>query len=153
MRIIHLLLYGKNIFKQQNYFSLSGKRETDAPGMTNEEGEQMMEKTILSISPDAHYFFQRAMEEETRNNPPKVLEYFNQAIASEPGYATAWNEKANFLDLMGKFDEALTCYDTALKIAPGDAEIWFNKGLTLKKMGKEQDAESCISHGIDLAIG
>jgi len=126
MRIIHLLLYGKNIFKQQNYFSLSGKRETDT---------------------------QRAMEEETRNNPPKVLEYFNQAIASEPGYATAWNEKANFLDLMGKFDEALTCYDTALKIAPGDAEIWFNKGLTLKKMGKEQDAESCISHGIDLAIG
>ena len=113
----------------------------------------MIEKTVLSISSDAQYFFQRAMEEETQNNPPKVLEYFNRAIAMDPGYVMAWNEKGNFLDFMERYDEALTCYDTALKIAPGDAEVWFNKGLTLKKMGKEQDATSCINRGIELAIG
>jgi len=112
-----------------------------------------MEKTIVSISPDARYFFRRAMDAEARTDPQKVLEYFDQAISMEPGFAMAWNEKGNFLDLMGKIDEALGCYETALKIEPDAPEVWFNKGLTLKKMGREQDAASCINHGIKLAIG
>jgi len=112
-----------------------------------------MTKTTASISPDARYFFRRAMDAEVKNNPGQVIEYFDRAIRMDPGYASAWNEKGNYLDLMGKLDEALSCYDTALQLEPGDAEIWFNKGLTLKKMGREEDAVSCINRGIDLAIG
>jgi tetratricopeptide (TPR) repeat protein len=112
-----------------------------------------MEKTMISISQDAQYFFRLAMDAEARNNPMQVVEYFDRAITIDPGYAVAWNEKGNYLDLMGRLDEALTCYDTALKLEPGDAEIWFNKGLTLKKIGREKDAVSCINHGIELAIG
>jgi tetratricopeptide (TPR) repeat protein len=129
-----------------------GTPETDAPGRITEE-EDTMEKTIVSISQDARYFFRRAMDAETRNNPVQVIEYFDRAISMEPGYAMAWNEKGNYLDLVGKFNEALTCYDTALKLEPEDAEIWFNKGLTLKKIGREKDAVSCINRGIELAIG
>ena len=112
-----------------------------------------MTKTMASISPDARYFFRRAMDAEARNNPGQVIEYFDRAIRMDPGYAMAWNEKGNYLDLIGKLDEALSCYDTALKLEPEDAEIWFNKGLTLKKMGREKEAVSCINHGIELAIG
>jgi tetratricopeptide (TPR) repeat protein len=112
-----------------------------------------MEKTIVSISQDARYFFGRAMDAETRNDQQNVIDYFDRALAMDPGYALAWNEKGNYLDLMGRLDEALACYDTALKLEPGDAEIWFNKGLTLKKIGREKDAVSCINHGIELAIG
>ncbi|MCE5298799.1 MAG: tetratricopeptide repeat protein [Methanoregulaceae archaeon] len=112
-----------------------------------------MEKTIVSISQEARYFYDRAMDAETRNNPQKVLEYFDRAIAMDSGYAMALNEKGNFLDLMGRLDEALACYDTALELEPEDAEIWFNKGLTLKKIGREKDAVSCINRGIELAIG
>jgi len=75
------------------------------------------------------------------------------ALSSEPAYAAAWNEKANFLDSVGKFDEALACYDCSLKIDPGNAEVWFNKGLTLRKLGRENEAFSCINRGIDLACG
>jgi tetratricopeptide (TPR) repeat protein len=112
-----------------------------------------MTKTMASISQDAKYFFRRAMDAETKNNPELVIEYFDRAIRMDPGYAMAWNEKGNYLDLIGKLDEALSCYDTALRLEPDDAEIWFNKGLTLKKMGREKDAISCINHGIELAIG
>ena len=112
-----------------------------------------MEKAIISISQEAEYFFRRAMDAEMKNNPLQVLEYFNKALSKDPGYAMAWNEKGNYLDLMGKLDEALSCYDTALKLEPGDAEVWFNKGLTLKKVGREEDAISCINRGIELAIG
>jgi tetratricopeptide (TPR) repeat protein len=108
---------------------------------------------MVSISQDAQYFLRRAMDAETRNNPVQVIEFFDRAIKMDPGYAMAWNEKGNYLDRIGKLDEALSCYDTALKIEPEDAEIWFNKGLTLKKVGREEDAVSCINRGIKLAIG
>lgn len=112
-----------------------------------------MQKTMVSISEDAQYFFRLALDAEARENPQRVLEYFDQAISREPAYAGAWNEKANFLDRLGELDEALVCYDTALSIDPGAAEAWFNKGLTLKKMGRDADAVSCINRGIELAIG
>ena len=108
---------------------------------------------MVSISQDARYFFRRAMEAEARNNPAQVIEYFDRAISMDPGYAGAWNEKGNYLDQIGKLDEALACYDTALEIEPEDAEIWFNKGLTLKKIGREKDATFCINRGIELTIG
>jgi tetratricopeptide (TPR) repeat protein len=112
-----------------------------------------MQKTIENIPPDARYFFRRAMDAEAWDVPEKVLEYFDLALSREPRYAMAWNEKGNFLDLMGKVDEALGCYDQALAIEPESPEVWFNKGLTLKKMGRERDAASCINRGIELAIG
>jgi len=50
----------------------------------------------------------------------------------------AWHEKANCLDEMGRFEEALSCYDTAIQLDAYNAEAWFNKGLTFKKMGREK---------------
>ena len=114
---------------------------------------QNMQKTVVSISHDAQYFFRLALEAEGKTEPEKVLEYFDRAIAREPAYSGAWNEKANFLDYLGKCDEALQCYDTALRIDPGSSEAWFNKGLTLKRMGREAEAIACINRGIKYACG
>jgi len=113
----------------------------------------MSERKVTTIQHDAEYLYQRAMNGQGKDAPEKVLEYFDRAIATDPGYVTAINEKANFLDQIGKLDEALSCYDRALVIDPGSAEAWFNKGLTLKKLGEEKDAEACINRGIELAVG
>jgi tetratricopeptide (TPR) repeat protein len=113
----------------------------------------MSEKKITTVRPDAEYLYQRAMDGQGKDAPEKVLENFERAIAMDPGYVTALNEKANFLDQIGRLDEAITCYDRALVIDPGSAEAWFNKGLTLKKLRMEKDAEACINRGIELAMG
>ena len=113
----------------------------------------MSKRMVTTIRPDAEYLYQRAMNGQGKDSPDTVLEYFDRALAIDPGYVTALNEKANFLDQIGKLDEALTCYDRALVIDPGSAEAWFNKGLTLKKLGNEKDAETCINRGIELAVG
>jgi tetratricopeptide (TPR) repeat protein len=113
----------------------------------------MSERMVTTIQPDAEYLYRRAMNSQGNEKPETVLEYFDRALDTEPGYATAWNEKANYLDNIGRLDEAITCYDRALAIDPESAEAWFNKGLTLKKLGKEKDAEKCINRGIELAVG
>jgi tetratricopeptide (TPR) repeat protein len=113
----------------------------------------MSHKRVVTIPRAAEYHLQRAMDAQGKEAPEKVMEYIELSLSTEPAYAAAWNEKANFLDSMGKFDEALACYDRSLKIDPGNAEVWFNKGLTLRKIGRENEAFSCINKGIDLACG
>jgi len=110
-------------------------------------------KKVGTISSESEYFFRMAVDTRKREQPEKVLEYFDRAIAAHPEYAGAWNEKANFLDYLGKCEEALQCYDIALRIDPESSEAWFNKGLTLKKLGRENEAIACINRGIEYACG
>jgi tetratricopeptide (TPR) repeat protein len=110
-------------------------------------------KKVGSVSTDAEYYYRLALDTQHKERPERVLEYFVRAIAAHPGYAMAWNEKANFLDFLGRCEEAVQCYDMAIKLDPDSAEAWFNKGLTLKKMGREHEAISCINRGIEFACG
>jgi tetratricopeptide (TPR) repeat protein len=113
----------------------------------------MKHKHVITVPKEAQYHLQNAMDAQGRDTPDAILAHFEMALSSEPTYAAAWNEKANYHDSMGNFDEALACYDRSLKIDPGNAEVWFNKGLTLRKLGRENEAFSCINRGIDLACG
>jgi len=102
---------------------------------------------------EADHFYRMAVHAQQKEAPEKVLAYFDRAIAAHPGHAMAWNEKANFLDSLGRCDDALSCYEMALKLDSELSEAWFNKGLTLKKMGRESEGIACINKGIDLACG
>ena len=106
-----------------------------------------------TIPYEADHYYQKAIHSQQKEHPDKILDYFNRAIAAHPGHAMAWNEKANFLDYLGKCEDALTCYDMALKLDPELSEAWFNKGLTLKKMGRESEGKACIDKGIEFACG
>lgn len=102
---------------------------------------------------EADHFYRMAVHTQHRENPEKILAYFDRAIAAHPGHAMAWNEKANFLDSLGRCDDALSCYEMALKLDPELSEAWFNKGLTLKKLGRDKEGNDCINKGVDFACG
>ena len=54
--------------------------------------------------------------------------------------AQKWIDKAKKLKSLGKFQEALACYDRALKIEPTHTTAWFNKGNVLITLGRYQKA-------------
>jgi tetratricopeptide (TPR) repeat protein/tRNA A-37 threonylcarbamoyl transferase component Bud32 len=51
-----------------------------------------------------------------------------------------WNAKGLSFDRLGRFNEALQCYDKALEIDKTLPVLWNNKGLALNHIGKYQDA-------------
>lgn len=110
-------------------------------------------RTMFTISKDAEYSYRLATELAHRGDYHRALEQIEKAIMVEPHFASAWHEKANCLDELGRCDEALSSYDAAIKLDPHHAEAWFNKGLTLQKMGREKEAYSCMNRGVDLALG
>jgi len=60
-----------------------------------------------------------------------------------PLFEVAWNNKGNALARLGKFEDALRCYDRALEIDPGYRGAWVNKGFVLTKLGRFDEAASC----------
>lgn len=109
--------------------------------------------SVVRISHNADYFFRMGHELARAGEMEQALVQIDKALATDPDYAAAWQEKGNCLDEIGRCEEAVSCYDKSLELDPFNAETWFNKGIVLKKMGKPDDASSCINHGIDLALG
>ncbi len=109
-------------------------------------------KRITPVIPEAEYHYQRAMDAQGKKSPDEILDSFDRALASYPGHVIVLNEKANYLDQLGRLEDAIACYNKALDLDPGSAEVWFNKGLTLKKLGKEAEATTCIRKGIELSV-
>jgi len=108
-------------------------------------------KKTEKVPEGAEYYYRMAINAQLDENPDIILEYFDRAIKAHPGHAMAWNEKANFLDYLGKHEDAIQCYNMAIKLDPDLSESYFNKGMTLIKMGKAQEAEPCIKYGVKLS--
>lgn len=72
--------------------------------------------------------------------------------------AKEWLEKGNALcdqgryDL-GKYDDAIACYDKALQLDPTNAEAWYGKGLAFQAQGKSADAEDCFNKAKQFVLG
>ena len=109
-------------------------------------------KKAEKVPEGAEYYYRKAINAQLDDDPVIVLEYFDRAIAAHPEYAMAWNEKANFLDYLGRCEEAIESYNKAIKLDPLLSESYFNKGMTLKKMGKINEAIHCINYGVKLSL-
>ena len=60
-----------------------------------------------------------------------------------PAYDVAWNNKGNTLARMGRYREALDCYNRAIDLNPAYKDAWMNKGYVLIKLDRCTEAKEC----------
>lgn len=65
--------------------------------------------------------------------------------------AWEWGNKGVSLRSLGRFDEAIRCYDRALEINPQYAEAWFGKAFAEDNLGLRRDAAQSYRRFIKLA--
>jgi len=51
-----------------------------------------------------------------------------------------WDNKGIALTNIGKYQEALMCFDESIKIYPKNSGVWYNKGAVLNQLNKHQEA-------------
>jgi len=51
---------------------------------------------------------------------------------------------------MGKFKDAIICFDKAIEISPDHKYAWYNKGVALARLGTFKDAIACYNKAIEL---
>jgi tetratricopeptide (TPR) repeat protein len=60
------------------------------------------------------------------------------------------NNKGLALDNLGKYEQAIECYDKALEIEPNYILAWYNKGNALGNLGKPEEAIECYDKALQI---
>lgn len=96
------------------------------------DGDQLdahIRKT-LKVKPDSPYTLMlKAMQCANEDKEKKAIDLFNRAIAIDPEFDEAYFNKAGFLMLKKRFDEAIDCYRQAFEINPESGGIVDKEGL------------------------
>jgi Flp pilus assembly protein TadD len=111
------------------------------------------EKVVVAVSQDAETFIRYGDEKMVAGAAAEAVQFYNKALATQPGYAKALHRKANALEMDGQIEDAIATYGLALAADPTDAECWFNRGVILKKAGQTAEGNSCIDTGVQIAMG
>ncbi len=64
--------------------------------------------------------------------------------------ATSWSNKGGALFALGKFSEAIECFDKAIAIDPRNANSWNGKGVALYSIGQHAKAIECFDKALTI---
>jgi tetratricopeptide (TPR) repeat protein len=67
-----------------------------------------------------------------------------------PQDATAWASEGVVYAHLGRYREAISCFDKALAIHPENAIAWYEKGLVLVALERYREAIPCFATAIKL---
>jgi predicted O-linked N-acetylglucosamine transferase (SPINDLY family) len=79
-----------------------------------------------------------------RQDLPKALQAYRQALALEPDDPSGWNNVGATLQALGEWDEAIAAYQQAIARAPEQAAFHNNLGLLYAEVGRY--AEAVVAH-------
>jgi predicted O-linked N-acetylglucosamine transferase (SPINDLY family) len=80
----------------------------------------------------------------------KALASYDRAIALEPDYAEAYNNRGNALYELKRLVEALANYDKAITLKPHLAYVYVNRGNTLNDLKRHEEALESFDKAIAL---
>jgi hypothetical protein len=81
----------------------------------------------------------------------KISRNESEKIGTPPAYVSY--NKGNSLLTLGRYDDAIACYDKALAIDPGFAGAWSNKGTSLNNLGRYGEAIPCFDKALAIDPG
>lgn len=79
-----------------------------------------------------------------------TLRCYEEALALDEEYASAWNGKGNALNSLGDHKEALECYDKAVALDDELAFVWSGKGAAHDSLGDYEEALECYDKALAL---
>lgn len=78
------------------------------------------------------------------------MEHQRPNLELNPDKPRVWNNKGSALANLGRFEEALICFDRAIAIYGEYAEAWNNKGEALRRQDKYALAIEYLDKGIEI---
>jgi len=83
----------------------------------------------------------------------EALVAFDQALARDPGFAAAWNNRGLALNGLGRLEEALASFARAAQLAPASAAPLSNRGEILRQLRRYEEALVSFSRALAIDPG
>ncbi|RZN35122.1 MAG: tetratricopeptide repeat protein [Methanosarcinales archaeon] len=83
-------------------------------------------------------------------DPEKKLEYYTKALEIDPEYVSVWGLKGDTFSELGRYDEAIMCFNTALELDPENGDAWMAKGKVLHELGMYDEAIICFDKSLQI---
>jgi len=90
---------------------------------------------VLRSSKDFLTPYYKGMAYLNEGNYTEAIPYFDKALAINPNYTLALNNKGAALYSLGIYNESIAYFDKALSVNPGYTTALYNKGAALSKLG------------------
>jgi preprotein translocase subunit SecA len=119
------------------------------------EGEHLFNSLMEQIK---HDVMRGLLTFELQPGPPAKEDVKGQTPAAvpeptpepDPGDAQGWYDKGNSLLSLGRFEDAVHCYDKTLELDPRDAHAWYNRGYGLRNLGGYEEAIHSFDKALEL---
>ena len=105
----------------------------------------------LKIPGRARDELQKGLERMGKNDPAGSLSHFTKATHAFPGYFEAYYDIGVANAALGRFDEAMTAFQTSIDLSDGRyALAQFGYGYLLCREGKAAEAEKIVRKGLEV---
>jgi tetratricopeptide (TPR) repeat protein len=115
-----------------------------------DEAERLIRQALAISEDDAvHYHHGMVLSELDRYQ--EAVASFDKAIALNPGYASAYNNRGVALQAMARYEDALASFDKAIALNPGFAEAFYNRGNVINALverGNELFERNCDTEAL-----
>jgi tetratricopeptide (TPR) repeat protein len=114
-------------------------------GRFNEANFCYDQAIFLDTNPKSYYWNNKGTSMYCMKKVNEALELYNIAAKMiengvEEHSAEIWFNKGNLLDDIGKYEEAVECYDKAILLNANVAEYWNNKATSLYNLNKFEES-------------
>jgi len=82
------------------------------------------------------------------DNYEEAINFFKQAIDTDPKYADAYIEMGYCYNKIGRYNEAIECFKQAIRIEPDYARAHYNLGIIYDDLGRYYEAIECYKQAI-----
>lgn len=82
-----------------------------------------------------------------------AMRHLDAALAGNPAYPEAHNNRGLALQLQRRFDDALAAHTEAVRLEPGFAEAHNNRGIALQQLGRLDEASTAYAEALRLRPG
>ena len=94
--------------------------------------------------------YDRGLSYENTNKNLEAMADFSQAIALDPNYPDAFDDRGNIYSKGGDFDHAIADYDQAIRLKPNFELAFSNRGYNYYRKGDFDRAIQDLDHSIQL---
>lgn len=102
--------------------------------------EEVLERGIRNFPRNADLFYDAGVNSAIQLRLVQALEFFDRALALDPGHRKARENRAGMLAALGRWNEAVDEYRRALVDAPDDPDLRFLLARALAGAGRTHEA-------------